>query len=317
MHDSPIPLVVLGGSDRRAARLPAAGRDKHPLRGFKGIELTVGGRAVIEILLERFRACGAFDPVYVAGPVAVYRRAGVSAPLIDTDSSFGGNIEASVRVVAGRHPGAPIGFTTCDILPDPETIAQAAVDYRRRAPTDLWYPLVRAPGDRSRLGASAWKPVYRLLPAEGKPTVEILPGHIVIADTAALRLPFVFRLFELGYRTRNRSILYRLTVMTGGLVASILYHDLLRIVGGRRPTLARDILGYGIRGSLRLRRGELTVAGLEDVIRQMFVKRDHRERYPERRVSFPILEGLSLALDIDTEEEAREQEPSGPSRHLA
>ena len=36
-----IPAVILGGSDRRASRLPEAGRDKSPLTGYKGVEIRV------------------------------------------------------------------------------------------------------------------------------------------------------------------------------------------------------------------------------------------------------------------------------------
>ena len=50
------PLIILGGRDRRGSRLPEAGQGKHPLRGYKGVDLEIGGRALISILIERLVA---------------------------------------------------------------------------------------------------------------------------------------------------------------------------------------------------------------------------------------------------------------------
>ena len=41
-------------------------------------------------------------------------------------------------------------------------------------------------------------------------------------------------------------------------------------------------------------------------IRRVFFRYRHRRRYPERKGRFPMLHALSLAKDIDTEEEASE-----------
>ena len=41
-------------------------------------------------------------------------------------------------------------------------------------------------------------------------------------------------------------------------------------------------------------------------MRRIFVRDRHRRRHPERRIFVPLVEGLSLALDVDTVEEARE-----------
>ena len=41
-------------------------------------------------------------------------------------------------------------------------------------------------------------------------------------------------------------------------------------------------------------------------VAELFVKSRYLRRNPGRRVTCPIVEGLSLALDIDTEEEARQ-----------
>ena len=41
--------------------------------------------------------------------------------------------------------------------------------------------------------------------------------------------------------------------------------------------------------------------------RKIFVTYRHRRRYPHRRILTPVVDALALALDIDTEEEARER----------
>ncbi len=308
MAEGRIPIIVLGGSDRTPVRLPDDARDEHPLSGYKGVDLRIGDRPVVEIVVERLEASGEFGPIYVAGPASAYGRVRTRAGLIDTNGTFGGNIVGSILEVRSRHPGAPVAFTTCDILPEVEALRHAMAEWRRRAPCDLWFPVIRVPGDRRLLGASSWKPLYRVVPERGQPPVELLPGHLIVTDPEALRLRFIDRLLDAGYRTRNRSIAYRLVVLVGGLGGGILYHDALHVLGGRLPTLTRDTVGAAIRTSLKLRRGRATLADLEDATWTIFIKKRHRDRHPERRSARPVLDGLSLALDIDTEEEALEKE---------
>jgi hypothetical protein len=44
----------------------------------------------------------------------------------------------------------------------------------------------------------------------------VLPGHLTIFDPASLNLALMYRLFELGYRTRNRPLRYRRYYMRPG-----------------------------------------------------------------------------------------------------
>lgn len=301
-----IPIIVLGGSDRRTAELPDSGRDKHPISGCKGADILIDGRPMVESVVRRLDACGCFGPVYLAGPSQAYRHVRTTARLIDTDGTFGQNIRASLEAVRADHPGSPVGFITCDILPEVATLRGLMETYWRHAPCDLWFPLVRAPEDISALGEFAWKPVYRIVPREGEPPVRILPGHWVIVDPEALRLDFLYRLFQIGYRTRNRPINRRRAVMVRGLLLELLHQDLLHVLGLRLPTLTWTVLGSGISAAAALRDGRITRARLEDAMRRIFVKARHRKRYPERRILVPLVEGLSLALDVDTEEEARQ-----------
>lgn len=300
-----LPIVILAGSDRRPAHLPKRGRDKRPLAGYKGVELRIDGRTLVETVADRLEASRCFRPIYVAGPRAALASLGRRCELIDADGTLGQNIRVSIETVRREHPERPIAFITCDVVPDVETIRNLVAAWERRAPCDLWFPMIHAPEDRGALGASSWKPAYRIVPREGLPAVEILPGHLAIVDPAALRLKFLYRLIEVGYRTRNRSINARRGVMIRGVVLALLYQDLLHVLTLRAPTLTWTVLRVGIAAARGLRDGRITRARLEDALRQIFVTSRHRRRYPDRRVLLPIVEGLSLALDIDTEEEAR------------
>ena len=94
--------------------------------------------------------------------------------------------------------------------------------------------------------------------------------------------------------------------MVLGVLLELLYQDLLHLLGLRLPTLTWSVLGTGIPAATALRDGTITRARLEDAMRRIFVRDRHRRRYPERRIVVPLVEGLSLALDVDTVEEARE-----------
>jgi hypothetical protein len=306
MGRSTIPLVILAGSDPRPAELPAPARDKHALAGFKSLQVRIGDKTLIEHAVERLRSSGWFDPVLVAGPSRVYSGRCAGAGIVDTDGSLGQNVRAAIEALRATHPGSVVGFTVCDILPDPGRLDRVMRDYADRAPCDLWFPMVRAPESREDLGASAWKPAYRVIPAEGQPAVRVLPGHLVIGDVRALRLAFLYRLLDLGYRTRNRSIRSRRGVMIRGVLGDMLLQDLLHLARLRAPSLTWSVLRASIPAAELLRRGNITLRQLEDTVRKIFVRSRHRREHPGRRVVLPIVDALFLARDIDTEEEARE-----------
>jgi hypothetical protein len=305
MSASALPIVVLAGSDRRPPELPADGKQAHPLSGYKGADVRIGGRTLVETVVERLHQSGRFGRIYVLGPLRIYRTLSRRCTLVDGDGTFGENIRAGIDRVSPGASGAPIAFTTCDILPEVDTLRSVMDEYVARAPCDLWFPLIRAPEDRASLGASAWKPRYRVAPAEGEASIGVLPGHLTVADPSALRLKFLYRLMQMGYRTRNRSINYRRSAMVRGAVLELLYQDLLHLATLRAPTLTWSVLRVGIRAARQLRDGRITRRRLEDALRRILVTSRHRRRHPERRVRLPIVDGLSLALDIDTEEEAR------------
>jgi len=301
-----IPLIVLAGSDSKPAALPEAGASLHPLEGPKGIAVEIGGRPLIDLLLDRLLDSGYFDPIYVAGPARLYGASRGPATVIDTDDTFGRNIEVATERVVADCPGQSICFTTCDILPKREELDVLMQDYFENLPMDFWVPIIVAPEENGDLGASAWKPRYRIAAEPGAEPLSLLPGHMVVGDPAAARRALVYRSFNFAYATRNRGILYRLVRMIGAVFGGLIFEDLKLLMHFKMPTLTYTVIRNGIDLALHLRRGVVTADELAERLRRMFVSYRHRRKYPDRRGRFALLPGLSMAKDIDTEEEAEE-----------
>jgi hypothetical protein len=298
-----IPIIILAGSDGRPSELPAGVGAGKSLSGLKGADIMIDGVPLVSNVVRRIRASRSFGPIYIAGPARVYRSICPDVELIDTNVDFGTNIDRSLRTVQARQPGDPVAFITCDILPSAETLDAMAENFRNAAPCDLWFPVVRVPEDPTQLGVSAWKPRYRLVPTQGQPAVEMLGGHLVIVDPPALRLEFLRRLFRHAYATRNRNLAYRRSVVLLNMIGSVIAEDFRRLLSGRRPDVTWTAVRAGVLGVRKVGRGRLTVAQLEHVLSDLLIQRD-RVRKSGCRVHVAVVDHLSLALDIDTEEEA-------------
>ena len=305
-EQEPIPLVVLAGSDPRPAALPESGADLHPVAGPKGMALKIKGRPIIDLLLERLQASGYFDPIYIAGPAGVYGPERGGCKVIDTDSTFGKNIEHGVEVVMAECPGRHVGVTTCDILPEEDELHRLMEDYYHHQPLDFWFPVILAPEEKKKLGASAWKPRYRIAPLPGEEPRTLLPGHLIVVDPYAVRLPLVYRTFDLAYRSRNQPILYRTGLIISHIFFGLMVQDLKLLFTFRLPTMTIGVIYNGVMLALHLREGVITPEELADRLRRIFVRFRHRRKFPERQGRLPLKHGLSLARDIDTEEEAQE-----------
>ena len=302
------PLVILGGRDPRATELPRAGQDKHPIQGYKAVDLRIGGRPLISLVLERLRACGCFEPILVAGPRRIYRSICPDLTIIDTDGSFGQNIRAAFNGIEGHAAGRPVAFISCDVLPEPEEVRSLLKDFHRHDDLDFWMPQIRVPEGRGSLGESGWKPRYRLIPEGETHPVDSLPGHLILVDPGAVRRGLLFRLFDLSYRTRNRPVAYRRAVIARHVLLNLLLADLRSLARFELPTNTWDIAINGLAIARGLHAGTMTAEELARRVRKVYIRRRHRRRFPWRKGRMPVLEGLSLAKDIDTEEEAREVE---------
>lgn len=307
MARASIPLIVLAGGDPDPGTLPE-GAENHPLAGGKGMDLRLGDRPLIDHLLERLRDCGGFDPIFIAGPRRVYGAQRQGAEVIDTDGTFAENIRMATRVVGDRAPGEPLAYITCDVLPEVEELRVLLDDYRAHAPLDFWFPVVVAPERKEELGASAWKPQYRIMPRDGGEPRRVLPGHLLIADPWVNYQDLTNACFELAYRSRNRKIVYRLGLMIRSVLFLLLRQDLQRLRRLRPPVRTVTALSNGIRLALRLRDGVIRQDELEERLSRIYIHRRHRRRHPDRQGRMALFETLSLAKDIDTREEAEERQ---------
>jgi hypothetical protein len=300
-----IPLIILGGGAKEA-EVVEGGPDSPRLKGLKGATVRLGGRLLIDIVIERFRSCGFFDPIFIAGPVAAYGESREGAEVIDTDADFGGNIRAGYEAVKPRLDGSPLAFTTCDVIPEPADLELLVRDYREHAPLDFWYPAARVPEDESLLGASAGKRRYRMrLDREGE-MVAILPGHIVVVDPRCARADLLYSAFEFAYRSRTRPVFYRFLYITSRTLLRLLRYDLQGLLRLRLPLMTMGVLWNAMWLSHLLGTGTGTQSEVAGRLRRLFTTRSHRRRYPDRKGRVPILDVLSLAKDIDTQREAEE-----------
>lgn len=303
--DGRLPIIVLGGGGPGRSEMPEGVEDRHALTGYKGVAVRIGGRALIDCVIERLEASGEFAPIYIAGPESVYRAQRDRARLVDITGGIHETLRAGVEAVRRAHPESPMAFTTCDVLPERGSLARLVEKYREAYPCDGFLPMIRAPLDRAALGASAYKPTYQVVPEAGSEPVTVLPCHLIVADVGALRTGFIYRVIRLIYRTRNRPIEYRRAVMLRGILFELLYQDLRHLLHLRLPNLTWSVLGSGLPAVEALKAGTITRARLEAAVRRIFVTARHRRLFPKRRVVMPVVDELSLALDIDTEEEAR------------
>ncbi len=298
----PIPVAILGGSDRVASALPASGAGLHPLATYKGAALRVDGRALVEVLVERVRASGAWGPVTVVGPARVYGPLGLDAAILDTDGSVATNLRAAIDAHTARSDG-PLAVLACDVLPTADELARLAALHAAAAPCALWFPLVRRPADARELGAFAWKPTYPVARGDEDEPERVLPGHLGVFDPRALRLPLLYRLFDAAYRTRNRSLRLRRAVMLRTVLLSLLARDVLLLLRLRAPTRTASVVSNGLRMARQIEGGRVPLPGVEQLIGRIFLRADAPH---EDAVRFPVVDVVSLAEDVDTEEEARQ-----------
>jgi hypothetical protein len=120
-----------------------------------------------------------------------------------------------------------------------------------------------------------------------------------------LRLPLLYRLMDAAYRSRNRSVSQRLTVLLGTGLSGLVAIDLGLLARLRAPTRTVTTVASGLRLARQLRRGCLRVEELEEIIARIFLRQHLREVPAAERIRYPFVDMLSLAEDVDTEEEAR------------
>ena len=306
VHLHPIPVTILAGSDLRAGEMPGSARGLHPLVAYKGVELRAEGRPVIELLVERLHEVEGFGEVFVAGPRRAYAALDLNATIIDTDGSIATNLRAAIeRHRASNEPG-PMALLACDVVLETGELARLREAYEADADCAVWVPVVRVPEDETTLGEFGWKPSYSLRVHSGDESIRVLPGHLGIFDPESLRWPLLYRLLDTAYRTRNRPVGPRRRAMVLSILRGLLVQDLKAPFLLRAPTLTASVLWNGLRFANGLKRGELVQRDLERFLSRVLIRRGWRRRFPDAGVRTPVVDILSLAEDVDTEEEVRE-----------
>ena len=307
MNQNTMPLVLLGGRDRRTTVLPEAGADKKLLRGYKAVDIRLGERRLIEVLIERFRATGAFDNVYIAGPRSVYEPLGLDVEIIDTDASFGENLESCAEAMMEREPGRQVMFTTSDILPDVAELEESIEDLKRHQPLDFWMPQIRVPEGEEELGQSSWKPKYRFAPEGEDEPVRVLPGHLIAVDPSVAYRDLIYRFFGGLYRTRNLPIRKRYLTLFRRALFTLIRDDVRGLLRFRWYNNTPRVVYNCLVAAQKLFVGNSTQEELEVRMRRIFISAEQLRSHPELRGRVAVFKnGLSLAKDIDTEEEAQE-----------
>ncbi len=300
-----IPLIVLAGSDRKPGKLPE-GVEKQRLEGSKGLNLRIGDKPMVDVMIDRMRQVGEFGPIFIAGPWETFGAQRGDVEVIDTDSTMAGNAVAALEVVQERFPGSVVAISTCDIVPEIPDLERALAHYHSVKPVHYWFPVAAIPEDTDRLGESSWKPRYRMRDHRGEEPKAILPGHLLIMDPEAMRLGLVKRSFDLAYETRNRPTIPRTFIIAFGVLGHLLRSDIKILLKGHLPLYTYTVIRNGIMLGIRLNSGKGTRRNLENLIHRSFFRFRYRRKRKIRRGWMPIIDALSLAKDIDTMEEARE-----------
>jgi hypothetical protein len=300
---APRPLMILAGGAQEDEAVPG---ESDRIVGPKGITIRLGGRPLIDVVVERFAATGSFDPILVCGPADRYGEKRGAAIVVDTNLDFAGNIRAGLAAIPKDIEPGPVFFASCDVIPEVEELQRVMADYYAHLPCDFWYPQVRVPADKSELGSSAYKRTYRIIPDGEKKAVETLPGHLVAIDPECVRTDLFLLGFELAYRSRTRHVAIRFLIIFGGGLLQIVLADIRALLSGRLPYHLLEIFYHGFRLSYGLARASIDQSGVAYRAGSTFSKRSHRKRYPDRGGRIPLVEALSLARDIDTESEAVE-----------
>ena len=292
----PIPAVILAGSDRKPVPVPPGAEPGRFLVGYKGADVLVGGRPLIQVLRERLLASGGLSPVLVVGPRRVYEPL-VPGAVIDTDRDVGQNLRKVFRTCKWAEY---LCVVACDVLPTVEDVREALRLWEEAGRPDVWFPIVEVPEE---LGPSGWKPRYRMRSGPEAPPQAYLPGHIGILRLKAIRRRFLCKLASMLYRLRNRELEGRRKVLSAFIVGDLLAQDFMNLLHFRLPTMTWRALRQGWKIYSKLKKGAMTIRDFEEAVLQVFVRPLLRKN---ARVVISPTRLISWAKDFDTLQEVRQ-----------
>ncbi len=298
-----LPIIILAGGNDRLETIPDGFTADEMLRGFKGAVRLPSGRCIAAELVQRVRESGRFETPVLVGPRRVYGDL-VDCEILDTSGDLLSTITAFTGLMTRRYADRPVAVSACDILPTGAEFRELLDgSYQPYADSGLWWQLIAA--EPAEMGASSWKPSYRMRPAPDEPSLNLYPGHLLVLRSGAVRLDWFNRFLMLAYRFRNRSVYERTVRITLRVLGLWLADDIRKAASLRWP--GRVVAApYGIfRTYFRYCRGSLTVPELAaELARQVMVPgTTPRTAHPVAMVVTPI---RSFAKDIDTRQELEE-----------
>jgi len=301
----PLPIIIFGGSDAHRDTIPEGFTAEDMLSGVKGAVQLPSGRCIAGELVQRIRESGRFKDPILIGPRDAYEGL-LDCEIVDVQGNLLATIAAAQAALEKRCDlSQPVAISACDVLPARDELRQLLEEaYDPNAACALWWQLVAA--DPSELGASGWKPSYRIAPAVGEAPLTLYPGHLVIMRPAALRLEVYKRFLTLAYRYRNRGVYERAIRMTLRAVGTLIAED-LRILASLHLSGRTFSVPYLVfRGYRKLRARKLTVADLETMAVKAIVEPAFQRRVKKRPIVFSVTRIQSFAKDIDTRGELEE-----------
>ena len=306
-----IPIIVLAGSDLRPSAVPDGMQQEDMLTGPKGTIQLHTGRCLAAELVARIRASGCFAEPLLLGPAKWYDGQ-IDCEIVNVEGTLLQTLRQLTRTVTDRFPGhQPIAITACDILPSAGDFEQLIEqDYKPHAETMFWWQMIEALPQE--MGASSWKPSYRMPSEPGQAPLVLYPGHVVIARPDALRLQLINRLLELAYRYRNRVLERRYIGVTLGALGSLLAQDVRNLAEFQLPVLTVALPYVGLRDFFKYRRGKATLRDHEYFLTKTFLHRRYHQAAEGRPVVISTTNLPSFAKDIDTKAELEELESAEP-----
>ena len=301
----PLPIIIFGGSDAHRDTIPEGFTPDDMLSGIKGAVQLPSGRCIAGELVARLRESGRFlDPILI-GPRAAYEGL-LDCEIVDVRGDLPATIAAAQATIKKRYDmSEPVAITACDVLPTPDELRRLLAEaYDPNARCGFWWQLVAA--QPAELGASGWKPSYRIARVAGEAPLTLYPGHLVIMRPGALRLEVYNRFLALAYRYRNRGVYERAIRMTLRAVGTLLAEDLRTLASFRASALTLS-LPYRVFGVYKkLSAQQLTVNDLETMAAKIVIAPKFHRQVPEKSFVLSITDIQSLAKDIDTRGELEE-----------
>ena len=302
-----LPIIVLAGSDVRPGTVPEGMQRDQMLIGPKGTIQLGTGRCLAAELVQRIHSSHCFSEPLVLGPKPWYDQK-VDCEVVHVEGTLVQTLGQLTRTVMDRFTThQPIAIIACDILPSAADLQQLInEDYAPHADTMFWWQMIEAkPED---MGASDWKPSYRLPREPGQTPLTLYPGHVVVIRPNALRLQLIIRLLELAYKYRNLALEKRRAGITYGAIGALIAQDIRNLLELQLPVLTFVLPYVGLRDFLKYRRGTVSLRDHEYFLKKSFLHRRYHRAADDRPVVISTTSLLSFAKDIDTKAELEELE---------